>query len=801
MIKNYFIIALRNIAKHKFFSAINILGMTIGITACLLIILWVTDELSYDRFHNNAERIYQVGLHGKLEGQDIRTATTCPPMAGALVSEFPEVEAATRVTPYYGEPAIRIGERAFTQDKVIYADSNFFEFFSFKLLQGDPKTALLEPSTIVVTEETAKKFFGNDSPIGKVISIDDSKSAFKVTGVVQDPPSNSHFDFSLLISSASNERLKQNIWLNNWMYTYFRLRPDGNVAHVEKKFASLVDKYIGPEMERFMGVTMKQMAERGGEYGYYATRLTDIHLHSTSNNDLSAGGSMMHVYIFSGIGLFILLIACINFMNLSTARSAGRAKEVGLRKTLGSVRTQMIGQFLSESMVYSFVAVVLAIIGCYALLPSFNLISGKELEISVLGSPVFVTSILLLVIFVGVVAGSYPAFYLTSFNAVEVLKGKVRAGMKSKGVRSSLVVLQFFISILLIIFTVVVYEQIQYMHEKNLGLDKQNVLVLKNTQRLGNNKSAFRTALSQQNGIEKVSYTNNTFPGVNNTTVFKSAGSEQNHIMGVYYADYDHVDVLKLDVIQGRYFSRDFPSDSTAILLNEAAVREFGFEKPIGEEILYTNDNGVERLTVVGVIKNFNFESFKSEVRPISIRLTDNAGNLLIRYSGSPSGVIAQTEQLWKQHASNEPFEYTFLDEEFDGLFRAEQRMGLISTIFSGLAIFIACLGLFALAAFMAEQRTKEIGIRKVLGASTFNLTMILSREFTFLVLVAFVPAAALGWYLSDQWLSGFAHRIDINPLLFLLTGVAAISIAWLTVSYQAIKAAATNPVKSLRYE
>jgi putative ABC transport system permease protein len=801
MFKNYLTIALRNISKHKFFSAINILGMTTGITASLLIILWVTDELSYDRFHKDADRIYQVGLHGKLAGQDIRTATTCAPMSAALVSEFPEIAAATRITPYYSEPVIRFDDQAFTQGEVIYADSNFFDFFSFRLLQGDAGTALLEPKSVVLTEETAEKYFGNEPALGKVISIDDPKEIYKVTGVVQNPPSNSHFDFNMLISSASSERLRQDIWLNNWMYNYFKLKPGTTVGAAEAKFPSLVAKYIGPEMEKFMGMTMKQMAEQGGEYGYYATALTDIHLRSTSADGIQAGGEMMHVYIFSGIGIFILLIACINFMNLSTARSAGRAKEVGLRKTLGSLRGQMIGQFLSESLIYSLVAVALALVACYTLLPSFNLISGKQLGMETLLSPVFIGSIFALIVFVGVIAGSYPAFYLTSFSAVEVLKGKVRAGMKSKGVRSSLVVLQFFISIFLIIFTLVIYEQIQFMHEKNLGLDKQNVLVVQNTNRLGENKEAFRNAMVQQNGIEKISYTNNSFPGINNTTVFRSAGSEQDHIMGVYYADYDHVDVLKLEIKEGRYFSKDFPSDSTAILLNEAAAREFGFEKPVGEEILYSTSRGTERLKVIGIVGNFNFESFKTQVRPLSIRLTQNAGNLLIRYNGEAGATIAATEKLWKQYAANEPFEYTFLDEEFDDLFRAEQRMGMISTIFSSLAIFIACLGLFALAAFTSEQRTKEIGIRKALGATPLNLILILSKEFTRLVLIAFLPATIFGWYFADQWLSEFAHRIELSPVLFILSGGGAILIAWLTVSYQAIKAAAANPVKSLRYE
>jgi putative ABC transport system permease protein len=766
-----------------------------------MIILYVTHELSYDKFHADANRIYQVGLNGKIGGQDIRVSNTCPPMAEALVADIPEVEAATRIAQMY-QPVVRNGEKIFTEEKVFFADSNFFEFFSYKLKKGDIKTALKEPNTVVLTEIMAKKYFGDENPMGGLLVTGSENKTFKVTGIAETPPTNSHFTFHILVSAVSSENLKTGIWLNNFMYTYFKTKPNTSVDQVEAKFIPLVEKYIGPEIEKFMGTSLKQMQEAGGAYGYYATNIKDIHLHSTSQGDLEPGGNIMYVYFFSGIGLFILIIACINFMNLSTARSAGRAKEVGLRKALGSLRGQMIGQFIAESILYSLLAVVLALIACYYLLPSFNLLSGKELGIEIFQTPWFIAGIIGLVLFVGVVAGSYPAFYLTSFSAVEVLKGKIRAGAKSKGIRSFLVVFQFGLSIFLIIFTVVVFQQIQFMQKKNLGIDKNNVLILDNTNRLGNNKEAFRNGLAQLTGISKISYTNNTFPGVNNTTIFKTAGSEQDHIMGVYYADYDHQDVLKFELKDGRYFSKEFATDSLAILLNEAAAKEFGFEHPVGEEILY-NDNGstFKKYKVVGVIKDFNFESFKDQVRPLSILLTQNASNVLVRYEGDPAEVIKNVEKLWKQYASSEPFEYSFMDESFDRLFRAEQRMGQLFSVFSSLAIFIACLGLFALAAFTTEQRTKEIGVRKSMGASVFSLSILLSKEFTKLVLIAFVPAAILAWYIADTWLNGFAYRIDINPLVFVLSGIAAIVIAWLTVSYQSIKAARANPVNSLRYE
>jgi putative ABC transport system permease protein len=365
MFQNYFKVALRNILKHKFFSAINIFGMTMGITACLLIILYITDELSYDKFHVHADRIYQVGLHGKIAGQDIVTATTCPPLAEAMTNEIPEVEAATRITPFYGNPAVKYADKAFTEEKVFYADSNFFEFFTYPLLEGDARTALQEPNCMVVTESIAKKYFGTESPVGKILIVGNDKVSYKITGLTADARSNSHFTYNILLSSASNENLKTSVWLNNFMYNYLRLKQNTSVENVNAKFATIVEKYVGPEIEKYMGMSIKQMQSQGGEYGFFTQKLTDIHLHSRSSDNLEAGGNMMYIYFFAGIGMFIIVIACINFMNLSTARSAGRAKEVGLRKTLGSLRGQMIGQFLAESMMYSLVAVVIALSACY----------------------------------------------------------------------------------------------------------------------------------------------------------------------------------------------------------------------------------------------------------------------------------------------------------------------------------------------------------------------------------------------------------------------------------------------------
>jgi putative ABC transport system permease protein len=805
MLRNYFTISIRNILKRKFFASINILGMTAGITACLLIALYIIDEFSYDRFHSNADRIYQVGLHKKFGVQDVRSISICPPLADAMMTEIPEVESTLRMHRW-GKPIIRYGEKVFTEDKVFIPESNFFDFFSFKLISGNAKTALKEPNSVVLTETTARKYFGDENPLEKLILMGEGedKVPYKITGVAADCPTNSHFSFDVLISDAGPDNyFKYNAWLNSGMYTYFLLRKNTSVSHVEKKFVGIVTKYVAPDLQKFLGNSLDQFSKAGGVYSYYTTKITDIHLKSTSQEDIEPGGSMMYMFVFGGIGIFILAIACINFMNMSTAQSASRAKEVGLRKTLGSLRSQMIGQFLAESMLYGLVAVALAVMLCFILLPTFNILSGKELSMINLLEAKFLFAVGLMLLIAGLLAGSYPAFYLTSFSPVEALKGKVSSGLKSKGIRSTLVVFQFAISIFLIIVTSVVYTQINFMQQMQIGMDKENVLVIETGHLLDKNGEALRNALLQQEGISKVSFTINKFPGVHTPEIMRSANSGEDHFVAGYRGDFELQDVLKFEMKDGRYFSRDFLSDSTAVVINEAAAKEFGFDKAEGQEILYSPNAFVFIPNrVIGIMKDFNFGSYHDKVQPLVIFLRPfSLGKMMVRYEGNAQTVIDNTAKLWKQYAGSEPFEYSFMDENFDKLFRSEERIGQVLSVFSGLAIFIACLGLLALAAFTAEQRTKEIGIRKVLGASVSSISMLLTKEFIVLVFIAFVPAAAVGWWVSSQWLSGFAYRVEINQFIFLIAGVSAVAIAWLTVGYQSIKAARTNPVDSLRHE
>jgi putative ABC transport system permease protein len=803
MVSNYLKIALRNILKHRFFSIINLLGLTLGVACCLFIFLYVKHELSYDRFHVNAENIYRAGLIGRIAGQEIQTTTTCVPLGPAMQNEIPGIDKMTRLIPAAGggDVTFRLDEKMFTEEKIFYADSNFFEFFTTEMLAGDPRTALQEPNSIVLTEGFAKKYFGTRDPLGKMIAVGNDKIECKVTGVCRDFPTHSHVRFNALIPFVTVEKDFFPGWTGNSIQTYIAKNPSTSMNEVNARLEDMVEKYVGQELEQGLGVTFEDFRKGGGIYRYFIYPMTDSHLYSNLQHDLEPAGEITYVYIFSGVGLFILVIACINFMNLSTARSAGRAKEVGLRKTLGSLRGQMVRQFLAESFIYGLAAVVLALALAYLLLPQFNQLAGKELSLTDLNDPAFLVAAGVLIFLVGILAGSYPAFYLTSFQPVEVLKGKLKAGMKSKGVRSSLVVMQFAISTFLIVATVVVYKQLTYMQNRNLGLDQHNLINVSNTRVLGEGRKAFKNSVEALAGVSGASYTNNAFPGMDNTTVMRKKELQQDFLTGLYSADWDHLDVMKLTLKEGRFFSREFGSDSLACVINEAAVREFGLENPIGAELIDFQNEKPDTLRVIGVVHDFNFESLRTDIRPIVIELSEQARNLVVRYEGDPTRIVSSLEELWKASAPGEPFQYTFVDQDFGRLFRAEMQLKDVFLAFTAIAIFIASLGLFALAAFTTEQRTKEIGIRKAMGASSIRLTLLLSREFTFLVLVAVVPALLAGWFLSGWWLNGFVYRVEMNPMIFVACGAASVLVAWITVAYQALKAAGTSPVTSLRYE
>lgn len=802
MLRNYLTIALRNMKKQKFFAAINVAGLATGISVCMLIWLYVSDELSYDKFHRDYRNIYRLALRGRLAGQEFNTANTSVPVGPAMLTDIPGVEDMVRIFPIgsVSGVAFRYETHIHSETKVFGADSNFFSFFNFELLSGDPKTALKEPNAVVITEELAKKYFGSENPLGQIIVIGNDKWPCKVTGVTRGAPSNSHIQFNAILSYLTIEKTLWHGWTSNSIFTYIRKHPQTSEESVNAGLTELVRKHVGKELEEGLGVSFDEFLRQGGLYSYVIYPITDSHLRSDYQGDMEPASDIKYVYIFSAIGLFMLLIACINFMNLSTARSAGRAKEVGLRKTFGSVRSQMMVQFIMESVVYSFVATLLAFLISYLVLPFFNELSGKQLTVANFLTPSFSGMAFLLIVIVGILAGSYPAFYLTSFEAVDVLKGKLRAGTKSKGVRSALVVFQFAVSIFLIVATIVVYRQLSYMQNKDLGLDRHHVIQIPNVRRLGNNQKAYREEVEKISGVEQTSFTSNIFPGINNTTVFRVRGKNTDYLAGKYYADYKHLELLRLHLKNGRFFSPEYATDSSAVVLNDAAVKEFGLDNPLDSYIIDFNE-GPDTLRVIGVLRDFNFESLRNNVRPLVIRLADVSRNLMVRYTGNPQQVVSSLEDSWRKLGEGEPFSYTFLDEDFDALFRAELRLRNIFIVLASLTLFIACLGLFALAAFTTEQRTREIGIRKVMGAPVWHIVLLLTREFTMLVGISLVPALLLGWYFSLQWLQDFAYRTTIGPGVYLLSACLALFIAWLTVSAQAYKAARINPAVSLRYE
>ena len=803
MVRNYLKIAFRNIAKQKLFSFINILGLSIGMAASLFVVLYIIDELSYDQFHTDIESMYRMDLNGKLSGQEIITISSCPPLGPAMVNEIPEIKSYLRILQL-GDILVKNEIDTFVEDKgMFYADSNFFEFFDFALLEGDRHSVLTEPNTVVISEEAAIKYFGDQPAVGQQLTFFNSNQTYKVTGVAANQPSNSHLHFRMLLSSTGVERFESTMWLSNSFQTYVKGFQPLDMEYVNSKIAILTKKYVGPQLEQIMGKTFDEFVAQGNAYGYYLRPVKRIHLYSDIGEEIEAGGDIKYVYLFSAIGLFIILIACINFMNLSTAKSAGRAKEVGLRKTFGSFRGQLVNQFLVESLIFSIISGLLAVTMVYLLLPLFNNFAGKGIPTSTLFSLEMVSLVVGLSLLVGIIAGSYPAFYLTSFRPSEILKGKVKTGAKSGKLRGILVVAQFSISIVLIVCTIIVYQQLSYTQNINLGFERENVIVVENTSRLENNNKVFKDQLMALSSISSASYTNSVIPGVNNTTVFKTPGSEIDHIMGTYLADYEHLEALGLTLAAGRNFSRAFASDSLAVLVNEATVKEMAWENPLGEKLWFFGGGSEQILTVVGVIKDFNFESLHSTVRPLVLRFLTEANTMVVRFEKGTSAndAVAIIETEWENIAPNEMFQYGFLDEKFDALYRSEQRLGRIFYVFTSIAIFIACLGLFGMAAFIAEQRTKEIGIRKALGASEIAISSLLSKEFIKYIAFAMVIAIYPAYYVMSEWLESFAYRIDISPFVFLISGLVALSIALITVSYQAIKAARVNPVDSLKYE
>lgn len=806
MWKNYLKIAYRNLLKNKIYSGINILGLGMGMAATLLILIYVVDELSYDKFHPDAPQIYRVGMKGSMNGNAFDMPYSPAPMAQAIQEEIAGVEDVLRIGVFRTMP-MRFEEKSFTEPITLVTDPNFFRFFGFELLKGDPETALKGPDRVILTESAAKRYFGDEDPIGKALLRGSEKTATEVTGVVADPPHNSHLTFDMILSGDSWEYMKDVQWSSNNLYTYYKLNPQADQAAVKSAIDGFIPKYFGPEIQQFLGISLEKFKEQGNEFGYQVMPLLDIHLYSNTSDELKPGGSIQYLYIFGAVAFFIILIACINFMNLATARASNRAKEVGVRKAIGAQKNRLVIQFLSESFLYCLISGVLAILLIVIALHPFNQLSGKDLGLGIFTNPMVGLGILGFLVMVGLIAGSYPAFYLTAFAPVTVLKGKIKAGVKRSNFRNGLVVFQFLISICLIIGSMVVYKQLNYMQEKNLGFQKENVLNLLHTRTLGERAESFKQELLAQTGFEAASFANTLPPNIDWTSVFRTIDGQQDFLCNLNFVDHDQLQALGYELVQGRFFSREFPSDTGTVVLNETAFKQMGWTELDGSQKVSgfwnTNDEPVER-TVVGVIRDFNFETLRSSVKPLIMTLGDVPNNeMAIRISpGNPQEKIAALQKVWAKYADGAAFEYSFIDSNFDRLFESEQKMGNIILSFTVLAISIACLGLFGLAAYTTEQRSKEISIRKALGASMGNLVTLLSKDFVLLVVIAFAIAGPLSYYLMEKyWLQNFAFRTQIDLVLILMAGLISIVIALFTVSFQSFKTAASNPVDYLKNE
>ncbi|MBC3788580.1 ABC transporter permease [Spirosoma utsteinense] len=812
MVRSYLKIAWRNLTRNKAFSAINIIGLAIGLATCLLISLFVLDELSYDRFNAKADQIVRVVFKGTSAGGKMNEAHVMPPTAQTLKADYPEVLDATRIR-LGGSPVITIDNKTFRDATVAFTDANFFQVFTLPLLTGrdagpNAKTVLTRPNTAVITKAMASKYFGDQDPIGKIITMKSWQSTYQVTGVIDNVPTNSHFHFDLFLSMSSLPEAKSTSWLTSEFFTYLVLPEGYDYKRLEAKLPQVVEKYMGPQLQQSMGMTLAQFRQKGNDIGLFLQPLTAIHLHSDFGFDLSPAGNSQYVYLFGSIALFMLLIACINFMNLSTAGASKRAKEVGIRKVLGSMRQSLTGQFLVESLVLTAVALILAIGLVYATLPAFNRLADKTLTLNFLTNPWLLPGLLLFGLAVGVLAGSYPAFFLSSFKPILVLKGaKFTGNSNSISLRSGLVIIQFFISITLMIGTTVVYRQLDYIQNKKLGYDKEQVLVLPETWLLGKNEEAFRNQLMQDSRVVNVS-TSGYLPAgpSNNNNFFVYPESNATQIIKTlrYDVDYAYIPTLGMKLAAGRNFSKTYGTDSSGIILNETAAKTLGWTKnALGKTLSRANNEGnVTTYRVIGVVKDFHFKSLHEPISPLVMLLGNSSGTVIAKVKTKDlAGLLASLKKQWNQFTTDAPFTYAFLDERFNATYQTEQKTGLILGIFAGLTIFVACLGLFGLATFMAEQRTKEIGVRKVLGASVASIVGLLSKDFLKLVAIALVIAVPVAWYGMNQWLQDFAYRIDIAWWVFLLAGMLAIGIALLTVSFQSIKAALMNPVNSLKTE
>jgi putative ABC transport system permease protein len=807
MIKNYLNVALRNLKKFKAFSFINIIGLAVGIACCISIFLYVQDELSYDKFNNKSSQVYRIYSDVVFNSNEVKIAHAPSPMGLTLIHDFPQVANYTRIRSF-GFPVLRYKDKAFSEERFYSVDSTFFDVFTVRFLEGNPKLALTQPNTVVITASMAKKYFGNENPMGKILNADHRRD-YVVTGVVKDIPNNSHFHFDFLGSLTTYGDSRNTFWLSSDYFTYIVLKPGNDPFQFQKKLNDDIEKYVGPQLKTFGGFSSQEFKAKGNKLEFVLQPLTSIHLNSHLEHELEPNSDISYIYIFSVIALSILLIASINFMNLSTARSERRAKEVGIRKTLGSNKAQLIKQFIAESILMSCISISFAVMLVEIIIPLFNDFSGKGMKLNLLDNIYTIPALIIFAVIVGILSGSYPAFYLSSFQPVQILKGNSQKRHSKSLLRSGLVIFQFAVSIILFIGTFIIHNQLDFIRNKNLGFNKEQIVVIKKTDDLGSKLESFKQALLSEHDVLSVS-NSDIIPGnLGGDTVYKLEGASTPDSKNIkqLYCDYGFVNTYQMKLKEGRFFSREHPSDTASVVINQATVRSLGIKNPIGKNLMKFGQSGsvMQAFKIIGVIDDFNYESLHQEIRPLVMHLFTGGGfGSYVSARIAPANykkTIDFIDKTWKKFSDNEAFEYDFFDQDWAHLYVNEQVTSKVASIFSVLAIFIACLGLLGLAAFITEQRTKEIGIRKVLGASVTEIIMLLSKQFTVWVLIANIIAWPVAYYLMNDWLKNFAYKISINPWIFLLSGLLALLIALLTVSVHAIKAATANPVKSLKYE
>ncbi len=808
MFFNYLKTSLRSLLRYKGYSFINILGMTLGLASSILIMLFVLDELSFDKFHKDSDRLYRISVSGKIQGPEIHAAVSCVPIGPALVKELPGVEQYTRLFPFGGDPLVRYEDKSFVEDGFVYADSTFFDVFTVRFLAGNAGKTLNRPNTLVITRSIAMKYFGSTDVIGKSLQVFDPPQQFSIDGVIEDYPASSHLKFTMLASFMTHPISKNIIWVSNNVYTYIKIAKNTKASVIESGMVAIVEKYVGPQLKQFLGIDLSQMRAAGNRYGYVMTPVTDIHLKSDLDFEFRPNGSISTVYIFSLIAIFLIVIASINFMNMATAKASSRAREVGIRKVVGSQRSQLVGQFLTESSILTLVSFLLAILIAFIALPYLNNIADKNLSIDLINWGLFVPGMILLFLFISVISGSYPSFYLAGFNPVSVLKGKLQMGIRGGWLRKSLVVLQFFITIGLIICTLIISKQNNYLLNKNLNFDKNNVIVVNRAYSLGGQTDAFMDRIRAIPGVTEASVTS-MVPGGRSSgnTVFRREGDSKDNFqaLNIMGTDQDFQKTMKIEMVQGRYFSRDFSSDSSAIVINESAAKQLQWDNAVNK-ILYqvaANQKGGDLpMNVIGVIKNYNYESLHQEVKPLIIVMQKAGVNSIIRYSGaSRSEVLSKIHSVWNEVVPNQPFSFTFLEDLLYDNYQKERQMGKIFTIFSVLAIVIACLGLLGLASFTIEKRRKEISIRKCLGAAPVTIMELLLKETIILVLLATFLASPLSWYYMKMWLQNFSYHISIDLGIFIISTLIALFIALITILMHVYNASVRNPVDALKMD